>query len=469
VTARLAGLRLPTKLAARLEQDAREIWWAGVRAVDPHVLVTRRIRLGQGCLHIDGLSFPVESIRRIVVVGAGKACAAMASAVERRLAPLVRRGIFLEGWVNVPAETAERMSLQWVRLWPARRGPTNEPTREGMEGAAHIERLVREAGPNDLVLCLLSGGGSALLPAPVDGVSLEEKQAVTALLSRAGATIEELNAVRKHLSRLKGGGLARWFRGRAMVSLILSDVIGDRLDVIASGPTAPDPTTFADAVQVLERYGLWDRVPDSVRAHFLRGLRGEVPETLKKPVPRVLHVIVGNNRTALQGAAKKARALGYGVLDLGSFIEGEAQQVARVLASLVRSVLREQKPAPPPLCILSGGETTVTVGAELGKGGRNQEFVVAALAALDAQTLRQTVVLAGGTDGEDGPTDAAGGVVSWRVWRRTQACGLTPVAFLQRHDTNTFLAQVGGLLRTGPTGTNVMDLRVALVASPRRR
>src|SRR5262249_42287286 len=269
--------------------------------------------------------------------------------------------------------------LRRIRLHAARPDASNHPTAEGVHGALRILDLVATAGPGDVVLCLLSGGGSALLPAPVEGVTLEDKQQVTRLLHACGATINEMNCVRKHLSRMKGGGLARACRG-PLFSLIISDVIGDPLDVIASGPTAADPTTFADALAVMDRYRLSDRVPAAVVDHLRRGAAGELPETLKVLPAHVHNRVIGNNARSLAAAGRAAAALGYPVLNLGSFIEGETRPVATAFAGLVRAVREQGVPLVPPACLLSGGETTVTLGEEHGRGGRNQEFVLAAAA-----------------------------------------------------------------------------------------
>jgi glycerate-2-kinase len=267
--------------------------------------------------------------------------------------------------------------------------------------------------------------------------------------------------VRKHLSRVKGGGLARAAGGARVVSLVVSDVVGSPLDVIASGPTAPDPTTYGDALFVLAKHGLSAGAPPRVLAHLERGARGELPETEKRVGSRVSNVVVGDNRVALEAAAREARRRGWRVLDLGSYVEGESKEIGFITAGMVLSAAREGRPAPPPLCILSGGETTVTLGRTHGRGGRNQELVLAALSRLGETGLVRAVVLSGGTDGEDGPTDAAGAVADARVARAARP--LDAQAYLARHDAHSFFARTGGLLETGPTGTNVMDLRVVLV------
>ena len=427
--------------------DAHAIWLAAVRAADPERLVREALA-----------RHPLPPARRLIVVGAGKAGAGMAAGLEAALTDCPVTGI-----VNVPAGLSRQLSQ--IRLHAARPVGVNEPTAAGVAGADEMLRLLSGAGPDDVAVCLLSGGGSALLPAPADGITLDDKLAVTRLLHRSGATIDEMNCVRKHLSRVKGGRLAAAFHGRLLLTLIVSDVVGDPLDVIASGPTAPDPTTFTDAVAVLARYGLTDRVPPAVNTLLARGVAGDVPETLKALAPNVVNRVIGSNRLALHAATAEAERRGYRVLDLGAFVEGETAAVATAVAGVVRSVRRDGKPFPPPACVLVGGETTVTLGDRPGKGGRNQEFVLALLHKLAAtpEGLTGVTVLSGGTDGEDGPTDAAGAVVDADTLERAVAHGLSMADHLQRHDAYPFFAATGDLLTPGLTGTNVMDVRVVLV------
>jgi hydroxypyruvate reductase/glycerate 2-kinase len=437
--------------ASCLREQARAIWQSAVDAARPEDLV-------QAALADPALRQAIAPAPRLLVVGAGKAGAAMAAGVEQALADYRDR---IEGIVNVPAEVVRPLAA--IRLHAARPAGTNQPTAEGVAGARQLLDLVASAGPDDIALCLLSGGGSALLPAPVDGVSLADKQLVTQLLHACGATINEMNCVRKHLSRVKGGRLAQAFAGKALFSLIISDVIGDPLDVIASGPTAPDPTTFADALAVLAKYYLNGRVPPNVLRHLQQGAAGQVPETPKSLPDSVHNAIIGNNARALAAARKKAEALGWRVLHLGSFIEGETRPVAIALAGVVRSIQRDGLPVPPPVCLLSGGETTVTLGEEHGLGGRNQEFVLAAACHLGEVGLQHAVVLSGGSDGEDGPTDAAGALADADTLRRAADRGLDPAPFLHRHDAYHFFEATGDLLKTGLTQTNVMDIRVVLI------
>lgn len=438
-----------------LRDHARAIWQSAIAAVDPFALVRALLTNPP-----PDLADALAGSGRIVVVGGGKAGAAMAAGVEAALANQLDR---VCGIVNVPAESVR--PLRAIRLHAARPAGSNHPTAEGVAGVRAMLDLVAQAGPHDVGLCLLSGGGSALLPAPVAGISLEDKQQVTALLHACGATINEMNCVRKHLSAIKGGRLAQAFGTRPLFSLIISDVIGDPLDVIASGPTAPDPTTFADALAILDRYHLLSKAPPAVRTHLERGRDGALDETPKVLPSSVQNLVLGNNRRALAAAQRQAEALGYTVLNLGSYIEGETRQAAVVLAGIARSIRSDGQPLSPPLCLLCGGETTVTLGPSPGRGGRNQEFVLAAAVYLGAAGLKNMVVLSGGTDGEDGPTDAAGALADPTTLTRAAAAELDPAAFLERHDAYSFFAATGDLLKTGLTQTNVMDVRVLLVGA----
>ena len=347
--------------------------------------------------------------------------------------PAARR---YEGWLNVPAGTEK--PTRRIHLHPARPPYTNFPTDEGVFGSRQILKLARDAGPDDVAVCLLSGGGSALLPAPCEGIPLADKRRVTELLHASGATIDEMNAVRKHLSDIKGGRLAAAFAGRRILTFILSDVVGDPLDVIASGPTVPDPTTFAEALAILQRHRI-SQVPRSVLDHLERGVAGQIAETPKEPLPNVDNVILGNNARALAAAEQTARSLGYQVLNLGSFLEGETRNVASTLAGITRSVRIDGVPVRPPACILSGGETTVRLAEEHGRGGRNQEFVLASIAALGPAGMRDVVVLSGGTDGEDGPTPAAGAIADAGTLARATSAGLDIEHYLDSQRLVRFL------------------------------
>jgi len=434
-----------------LRRDAIAVWKAGVDAVHAGALVRRAVNRRGDRLSLCGLSVDLRRVSRLVVVGAGKAGGAMALALDSLLdEPRV------SGRVNVPERDVR--PLRRIVLHPARRGFANEPTAAGEAGARRMLAMIRDLGRNDLVICLLSGGGSALLPAPSPGLTLDDKRRVTRLLHASGAAIREVNTVRKHLSEVKGGRLAAATRAR-VVGLVVSDVVGDSLDVIASGPTVPDPTTFEDALSVLEERGLTARVPARVLAHLRKGASGGLPETPKRLGPRVRNRILAGGATALEAAKEEAQRRGYRVIDLGACIEGESREAGIVLAGIARGARARGE----RLCILSGGETTVTLGRSPGKGGRNQELALGALLALSRSGARGIAVLSGGTDGEDGPTDAAGAVADDSVLRAMKRLCLDPMDFLERHDAYRFFEKTGGLLRTGPTGTNVMDLRIVLV------
>ena len=406
----------------------------------------------------DPLAERVRAAPRIIVVGAGKAGPGMAAGLEASLADRLDR---ISGSINVPEGLSANLAR--IRLHAARPMGVNEPTEAGVAGTDAMLAQLGAAQPNDVAICLLSGGGSALLPAPVLGISLADKLAVTRLLHRSGATIDEMNCVRKHLSRVKGGRMAEGFRGSLLLTLVISDVVGDPLDVIASGPTAPDPSTYSDAMNVLEKYGLAGRVPASVLIHFQSGKDGAIPETPKILPASVVRRIIGSSRLSLDAAAHEASTRGYTVVDLGSFIEGETQQVAVAIAGIVRSIQHDRRPSAAPVCLLMGGETTVTLGDNPGKGGRNQEFVLAILAKLGTAGMLGVAIISGGTDGEDGPTNAAGAIADATTLQRAASLDLTPETFLRRHDAYSFFDAVGGLIRCGLSGTNVMDVRVVLV------
>jgi hydroxypyruvate reductase/glycerate 2-kinase len=452
-TANAVGIVTRMSDAARLRRDARAIWDAAVAAARPEPLMARAVA--------DHLA-DAAAARRVLVVGGGKAGGAMAAGLEAALGDALTK---VEGVVNVP--DGPRPATQRIRLHVARPAGSNQPTAAGVAGVEQMLALVAGAGPDDLAVCLLSGGGSALLPAPAGGLTLADKQAVTQLLHESGATIAEMNAVRKHLSRVKGGGVAAASRAGRLVSLVISDVVGDPLDVIASGPTAADPTTFADALGVLDRYRLKDRVPTSVLQQLQRGVAGVVAETIKAIPPHVENVVIGNNSLALARAEFVAEGLGYYPVRLGNPVVGECQSQAAEVVARVRHYWRETKGR---VCILFGGETTVTLPPDHGRGGRNTEFVLAALLQLAAKNDRDWAVLSGGTDGEDGPTDAAGALADAGTFARAHTLGLDAADFLRRHDSYTFFAATGDLIKTGLTGTNVMDVGVVLVdaAGPAR-
>jgi hydroxypyruvate reductase len=421
-------------------EAALAIWQVALAAGDVGPLVRRSLRLEDSTLLAADQRIDLTR-GRVLVLGCGKASAAMARAVEDVLGDRIADGF-------VVVKDGYTAPTRRVRLVEAGH-PV--PDARGEAAAARLLAMAEEAAADDLVIFLVSGGGSALTPAPAPPVTLAEKQAVTRLLLAAGATINELNAVRKHLSRLKGGQLARAAAPAGVLALVLSDVVGDPLDVIASGPTVPDPTTFADALEVLTRRGILERVPASVRARLEAGAAGEVRETPKAGDPvfaGVRNVVIGNNELVIEAAAAKARALGYTPEVLTRALQGEARDVARDLLDRAAALA-------PPSCLVAGGETTVTVRGR-GRGGRCQELALAAALALQRDDPR--VVLAAGTDGTDGPTDAAGGIADAGTVTRGTGAGLDARRSLDDNDAHRFLAAAGDLVVTGPTNTNLLDL-----------
>ena len=443
----------------RARRDILAIFKAGLAAADPVDAVRRHVVRRGRKLRLGDYSWDLTKVRNIFVVGAGKASARMAGALEEILGDRIAGG-----WINVKSAAAEK---------PLRRIHVHEaghpvPDEAGLGGAREIVKILESAGAGDLVLLCLSGGGSALMPLPVEGVSLADKQAVTQALLACGADIREINTVRKHLSQLKGGRFAQAAQPAEVVALILSDVVGDPLDAIASGPSAPDSTTFADALAVLSKYGIESRAPRGVLEHLRAGAAGAKPETPKPGDPifaKVRNLLIANNAASVAACARKARELGYRPLVLSSTIEGEAREVARVCVAIARESLASGRPVAPPACLIAGGETTVTLRGS-GLGGRNQEFALAA--ALAARGLEGVAILAGGTDGTDGPTDAAGALADGATCDRAAGLGLSAADFLARNDSYHFFQPLGDLLMTGPTGTNVMDLYLLLVGGPKR-
>ena len=436
-----------------MRKHALEIFQAALKAVDPVGAILKYVKVVDDTLQVGEHRFAFKDFNRILVVGAGKAGAPMARALEDLLGDRIADGVIV-------VKEGHGLPLAHVRIHEASH-PV--PDQRGIKGAEEILSLVGDAGELDLVLCLMSGGGSALLVAPADGVTLEDKQEVTRLLLACGADIHEINSIRKHLSRAKGGGLARFAYPATVVSLILSDVIGDDLNVIASGPAVPDTSTFDDTRQVLEKYEIWDRVPQSVRIRIERGLKGDVEDTPKAGdavFKRCFSELVGTNIQALRAAGIKAEELGYRTLILSSTVEGEAREVVKVLTAIGKEVRASGNPLSAPACILCGGETTVTIRGD-GKGGRNQEFALASALAIDG--IANLVVLAGGTDGNDGPTDAAGAMADGRTLARARAKGLDPFDHLKRTDAYHFFQPLDDLVITGPTRTNVMDVYMVLV------
>ena len=441
-----------------MKRTAKAIFSKALSAVDPSKILKERIRIERDRLSIKmhGDSekiFDLKAFHKIVLVGTGKASSSMARAIEELFGDRMTKGV---------------ITTKYGHLLPLKQTQTIEaghpiPDRKGYEGARKIQRLLKESGPNDLVIFLLSGGGSALLPFPADGIELKEKQEVTQLLLDSGADIKEINTVRKHISWMKGGWVAKWAYPSTVIALILSDVVGDQLDVIGSGPTVPDPSTFEEAWEILKKYGLLNEIAPSIRKHLQSGREGKVEETPKPgeaAFEKVSNILIGSNILALREAKKEAESLGFNTLILSSSIEGETREASRFHTALAKEVISSGNPIPRPACILSGGETTVTIKGK-GLGGRNQEFVLAG--ALEISGVEKVVLLSGGTDGTDGPTDASGALADHTTVHRAKTMGLNPKAHLENNDAYPFFQKLGDLLITGPTHTNVMDVRIILV------
>lgn len=446
----------------RLREHAVEILGAAVEAADPAAAVLRAVSLGSGGLVVGDRTYALGADSRVFVVGAGKGSARMAAALESVLGDRITAGV-----VTTKYGYGERLNT--IALIEAGHPLPDEA---GRAGARRIADLVSGAGEGDLVLFLISGGGSALLPAPAEGITLDEKIATTDLLLRSGAAIADVNAVRKHLSGVKGGLLARLAAPATIVTLILSDVLGNPLDAIASGPTVPDPSTFQEALAVVDRFALREMLPERVRRRLEEGAAGRIPDTPKTGDPafeRTQTVIVGDIALAASAALGRAEALGYRAVMHSTHTEGEAREVGARFGQMVReeSLVRLGEPGhaagSPPLCLLTGGETTVTVRGR-GKGGRNQELALAAAPALDG--CSEVLVAAFGTDGTDGPTDAAGAVVDGTTLARARAMGLDARVSLEDNDSYTLFAALGDLIISGPTNTNVNDLWIGLVGVP---
>lgn len=433
---------------AEARQRYLTILEAALMAVDPYQAVCARLHRVGHELWIDGQLYDLNRFRRILVMGAGKAGAPMARAVEDALGELITTGL-------VVVKTGHAAPTRYVEIVEAAH-PI--PDQAGVDAGQRILMHLADADADDLVLVLVSGGGSALLEAPAD-ITLAELQATTDALLACGATINEINTLRKHLSRLKGGQLARAASPATVVTLVLSDVVGSPLDVIASGPTVPDRSTWHDAWAVVANYALAPRLPAAVLARLQAGVRGDLPDTPKPDDPifaRTCTVIVGDNRAAALAGRQRATELGYQSLLLTTFVEGEAREVARVAAALAKEVRYSGQPVTPPACLILGGETTVTLGAQPGHGGRNQELALAAALALEG--VAGVAVAALATDGSDGPTDSAGALIDGETVASGRAVGLDAGLALRRHDAYPYLRATGDLLLTGPTQTNVNDL-----------
>jgi hydroxypyruvate reductase len=433
-------------------EGVARIMSAAIQAVDPQIAVRDHFRLEGETLFIDDETVDLSRINQVILVGAGKAGEPMAEGVAEVLGDRLTGGkvILKDGYTKSHRYT-QRVSFSEA-AHPV-------PDLRGVNATREIIEWLKRTGPDDLVLCLISGGGSALMTSPPTGITLQSLQALTDLLLASGATIHEINALRKHLDTVKGGQLARYAaRANKICSLILSDVVGDSLDVIASGPTAPDPTTYGDALSILSRYTLLDKTPASIIEYLQRGKAGELEETPKLGDPlfeKVSNHVIASNRTAANAAVNQARIEGFNAIVLTNFLQGEASQAGKFLAALHRQLALHDQPLPRPACVVIGGETTVTLRGN-GLGGRNQELALSATS--DLTGLADILLITLATDGGDGPTDAAGAVVSGGTLRKAERMGISPANFLERNDSYHFFERLGDLIIIGPTRTNVNDL-----------
>lgn len=439
-----------------MRNHADEIFKSAIEAVDAEQCVRAFVSRDGSSLRVDKTQYDLSEYDAVYIVGAGKASPRMA-------APLVDLlGVDLTGGViNTKYEHSEDIGI--IKVVECGHPVPDEA---GVGGTNDILEVLNAADERSLVICLLSGGGSAIMPAPAEGCSLLDKQETTRLLLECGANIVELNAIRKHLSKVKGGGLARSAFPATVVALMLSDVIGDSMDVIASGPTVPDTSTYKTCMEIFEKYEIFDQLPPTVRQRMQAGLSGQVEDTPKPgdvALGRVQNLVVGSNGLAVAAAEAKAKELGYNTLTLSTRLEGEAREIAHVHSAIAKEILSSGVPVKAPACVIAGGETTVTVRGK-GKGGRNQEMALAA--ALQLRGWGPTVFFSGGTDGTDGPTDAAGAVADGETIERAEALGLSPIGFLKDNDAYHFFKPLDDLVMTGPTGTNVADVAMVLVGKP---
>jgi glycerate 2-kinase len=446
----------PKRQLSDTDQKRRDQVWdimsAALAAVDPAQAIRQNVKLEEDNLRIGRRSYDLSGYGRIFVAGGGKAGSPMVAAIEEILGQRITAGLVNVKHGYLPAEVANVRRVEIVEAGH----PT--PDEAGRRGAGRMVEMLSGLTEKDLVICLISGGGSALMTLPQPTISLADVQALTGALLRCGATINEVNAVRKHISRLKGGQLARLIHPAQVVSLILSDVVGNPLDVIASGPTVPDTTTFTQAYGVLEKYHLPDKVPTSIVEHLAAGVAGKIAETPKEGdavFATVYNLIVGSNEIAARAALNRARELGFNTQLLSTYVEGEAREVAKVLAAVAKEMAKSGQPIPQPACLVVGGETTVTITGE-GKGGRNQEMALAAALAIEGWEDVMIVTLA--TDGTDGPTDAAGAMATGETVAWAKELGLDPEEYLANNDSYHFFEVLGELIITGPTNTNVNDL-----------
>jgi glycerate-2-kinase len=442
------------ELLRKLRKDAIQIIEESINSVNPYNALINQVKTINDSLKIGKQSFDLTKFDRIIVIGGGKASIPMAKALEEILCDRITGGL-----VNALHDSINKSKLKIIQV----NGAAHPiPDENGVNGVKSMLSMVSDLTEKDLVFALISGGGSAIMPSPAENIYLKDIQVVTEKLLKAGAKINELNAVRKHLSSFKGGQLAKSIYPATTIGLILSDVIGDPLDTIASGPTAPDDTTFKDAVDVLKKFEQWDNAPISIKERLKKGLENEIDETPKtsdKIFQRVYNYIIANNLIAVKAGERKAKELGYNTQILSTFIEGEARQLGIFLSGISKSLIANGNPLQPPAAIIIGGETTVKVTGE-GKGGRNQEIALSSCTEIDSLS---TVISTIGTDGIDGPTEAAGAIVDGDTYQKARKMNLDPMEFLNNNDSFNFFNSLDDLIITGPTGTNVNDIALILV------
>jgi glycerate 2-kinase len=436
---------------------AQSIYSKALTRSNAYTCVLKNLELNDNALvlKVKNKRFPLSAFKRILLVGAGKAGAAMVCAAEE----LVKKTTLpYEGVISIKyGHTKPRPSITLIEAGHPL------PDDNGVHAAQQILSLCTQAEENDLIISLISGGGSSLLVSPVSGISLADKIAATKKLLACGAAIDEINAVRKHISKVKGGGLAKAAAPATVINLLLSDVLYDRMDVIASGPFVPDQSTYQDALDVLRKYNIEEQLPQSVTSHLKAGAAAHIPETPKQGDPafkRVYSLIIGSNSLLLKAAQHEAEKLGFNTLLLSSFIQGEARELGKFLASIAHEIKTKGRPVPPPACILMGGETTVTVHGK-GKGGRSQECALQA--AIHIAGLSHMLIYCAGSDGTDGPTDAAGAWCSGKTVPQGKKMGVDADNYLKRNDSYHYFDKLGSLIKTGPTGTNLLDLYMILV------
>lgn len=438
----------------RLKEDLYRIINSAINAVKPVELIHRKVMLEGNHLMANNIKINLNEYERIFVLGTGKASAFMAYELERLLGNKINAGI-------VSTKYDHSAPCEKIKIIECGHPVFDE---NSLRAGTEILKLAKEANENDLVICLLSGGGSSLLEKLPDEILLNELQEVFRLLLNCGANIEEMNIVRRHLSNIKGGRLAEAIFPATCISLILSDVINDPLEAIAGGVTSSDPTTFKDALNILIKYKINERIPKNILNYILEGIDGKIPETIKpgnKVFERTTNIILGNNKEALLNAKVMAESLGYNVLLYSDNIQGEAREIGKFSAEIARQIFNEDKPLPRPACFLFGGETTVSITGN-GKGGRNQELALSALNEM-SDVKFDYLIASIGTDGTDGPTDAAGAIASKDIMHKSIELNLDISTYLNNNDSYNFFNKVDGLIKTGPTGTNVMDITIILI------